>query len=168
MFYFLLSHFLFFQNAFVWKFGHVLVWNYLEASILHVRSQKYCGIPHFFTNNSGIPHYFIMEFHIKNKLWKTEIKYYCPFIMNFHSCSKPRIVLNWGHMLLCWFFKIWELSGRCVIMIVIQSNLRIPSKTEENKCLENCVGRKYGRSEEAASGFYVPWCLELLSYEHTG
>ena len=75
------------------------VWNFLEASILHVRSQKYCGIPYFFTNNSGIPHYFIMEFHIKNKLWKTEIKYYCPFIMNFHSCSEPRIVLNWGHML---------------------------------------------------------------------
>ena len=41
----------------------------------------------FFTNYSGIPYYFIMEFHIKNKLWKSEIKYYCPFIMNFHSCS---------------------------------------------------------------------------------
>ena len=77
------------------------VWNFLEASILHVRSKKYYGIPYFFTNNSGIPHYFITEFHIKNKLWKTNIKYYCPFIMNFHSCSEPRIVLNWGHML-CW------------------------------------------------------------------
>ena len=72
---------------------------FLEASIPHVRSLKYYGIPYFFTNNSGIPHYFIMEFHIKNKLWKTDIKYYCPFIMNFHSCSEPRIVLNWGHML---------------------------------------------------------------------
>ena len=25
--------------------------------------------------------------------------YYYTFITNFHSCSEPRIVLNWGHML---------------------------------------------------------------------
>ena len=100
MFYFLLSHFLFLFQMPSSGSLDTRVWNFLEASILHVRSQKYYGIPYFFTNNSGIPHYFIMEFHIKNKLWKSEIKYYCPFISNFHSCSEPRIVLNWGHILL--------------------------------------------------------------------
>ena len=97
--YFLLSHFLFLLQMPSSGSLDTRVWNFLEASIPHVRSLKYYGIPYFFTNNSGIPHYFIMEFHIKNKLWKTEIEYYCPFIMNFHSCSEPRIVLNWGHML---------------------------------------------------------------------
>ena len=97
--YFLLSHFLFLLQMPSSGSLDTRVWNYLEASILHVRSQKYYGIPYFFTNNSGIPHYFIMEFHIKHKLWKSEITCYCPFITNFHSCSEPRIVLNWGHML---------------------------------------------------------------------
>ena len=33
--------------------------------------------------------------------------------------------------------------------------------------LENSVGGKYGRSEEAASGFFLQLCWELLSNEHT-
>ena len=33
--------------------------------------------------------------------------------------------------------------------------------------LENSVGGKYGRSEVAASGFFVHLCWELLSIEHT-
>ena len=33
--------------------------------------------------------------------------------------------------------------------------------------LENSVGGKYGRSEEASFVFFVPSCLEFLSNEHT-
>ena len=33
--------------------------------------------------------------------------------------------------------------------------------------LENSVRGKYGQSEEAASGFFVHLCWELLSIEHT-
>ena len=35
------------------------------------------------------------------------------------------------------------------------------------KCLENSVGGKYGRSEEASFVFFVPSCLEFISNEHT-